>query len=237
MQRISYAAFAAVTTLSFTASAHPTIASGPAAANKSQKITMQLGHGCDGADTTQIKITIPSTVTSVRGLFSDFGKFTLTRDANDPNAVTNVRAITWTKPADDSTLLANDEAFYEFVFRAKVADVPFTQIGFVVEQTCKSAAGAITVVTWDQPPGSTTGEPAAQLTVVPSRISGWNKLVAPRAIAAADLPKYFGDAQIVWRGTEAYSANANTLAQIQATTGVSVLATDIAANDELWVKY
>ena len=236
--RSCFAAFAAVTAFSFTAVAHPTVASGPAAANKSQKITFQLGHGCDGDDTVKIKITIPSTVTNVRGMFSDFGKFEIARDPNDANPVTNIRSVTWTKAADNSTFLDEDTGFYEFTIRAKVADVPFTQIQFNVEQTCKNANGTVgTPIQWDQPPGSTTGEPAAQLTVVPSKIAGWNKIKLTRAIAAADLPKFFGDAQIVWKGAQAYSANANTVAQIQATQGASVLASDLAVDDEIWVKY
>lgn len=237
MQRASLAAFVAVTAFSFTVTAHPTVASGPAAANKSQKITFQLGHGCDGADTTKIKISMPAGITSVRGMFSDFGAPTLQRDPNNNNNTTNVQSVTWTKPADDSTLLDSDFGFYEFTFRARVADVPFTQLQFNIEQTCKSAGGVVSVVQWDQPPGATTGEPAAMLKVVPSRISGWNKITLTRAVAAADLPTYFGDAQIVWRGTEAYSPNANTMEMIQGTTGVTVLSTDLAIDDEIWVKY
>ncbi len=235
--RIHVAAFAAVTAFSFSALAHPTVASGPATANKSQKITFQLSHGCDGDDTIGIKISIPTGVTSVRGMFSDFGKPTITRDPNDANPVTNIRSVAWTKPIDDSTLLGEDVGFYEFVFRAKVADVPFTQLQFNVEQTCKPAGGTVTTVQWDQPPGATSGEPAPQLTVVPSKITGWNKITLTRAVLAADLPKFFGDAQIVWRGTQAYSSNANTLAMIQATAGVTVLATDLAVAEEIWVKY
>jgi len=235
--RLHLAAFAAVTAFSSTVVAHPTVASGPAAANKSgQKITFQVSHGCDGDDTIGIKISIPSGVTNVRGMYSDFGKPAIARDSTDTNPVTNIRAVTWSKPADDSQLLDEDVGFYEFTFRAKIADVPFTQLQFNIEQVCKSASGTITTVQWDQPPGATTGEPAAQLTVVPTKVAGWNKIAMSKAVAAADLPKFFGDAQIVWRGTSAYSSNINTLAMIQATAGVTLL-TDIAANDEIWVKY
>jgi hypothetical protein len=237
MQRVSFAAFAAVSALSFAAAAHPSVASGPAAANKSQKVTFQLSHGCDGADTTKIKVTLPSAITSVRGMFGELGTPSLQRDPNDSNPATNVRSITWTKPADDSKLLASDFGFYEFTFRARIADVPFTQLQLNVEQTCKAANGTISVVQWDQPPGAPSGEPAAMLVVVPARVPGWNKITVPRAVAAADLATYFGDAQIVWRGAEAYSPNANTTTMIQGTTGVTVLASDLAVGDEIWVKY
>lgn len=234
MQRVSVAAFAAVTMFSFSVAAHPSISSGPAFANKSgQKITFGISHGCDGADTVKIKVTIPTGVTSVRGLYSDFGRPVLTRDVNDVNPQANVRAVTWTKLDNE---LDNDEAFYEITLRAKIPDVPFTQLQWNVEQTCKKG-NVTTVVNWDQPPGATSGEPASMLKVVPQRVAGWNKFTLTTAVSVDDLPTYFGDAQIVWKGTSAFSPNANTRTMIQGTTGVSELTTGLAVGDEIWVKY
>jgi periplasmic copper chaperone A len=211
------------------AGAHPSIVSGPGFANKTQKITFGIGHGCEGADTIKIKIDIPAGVTSVRAVTSDFGRVSITKVG------TNVTSVTWTKAVANE--LPEDLAFYELTIRARVADVPFTKIQFNVIQTCRDANGQPFDVPWDQPPGSTTGEPAPLLTVVPARTSGWNKFVLPVAVTAADLPTYFGDALIAWKGTAAYSSNANTAAQIGATTGVTMLATDLAAADEIWVRY
>jgi periplasmic copper chaperone A len=220
----------AVLFASSTAVAHPSIASGPAFANKTQKITMGLGHGCDGADTLAITIDIPAGVTSVRPLFSDFGKPSVTKDANG-----NVTSVTWRKA--DVDLQPADIQFHELVLRARIPDVAFTQQQWITHQTCRDANGVETVVHWDQPPGSTTGEPAPILTVVPARLPGWNKVVLTKPIAAADLPTFFGDALIVWRGNSAFSSNPNTMTLIQGTAGVSVLSTDLAPNDEIWVKY
>jgi periplasmic copper chaperone A len=217
---------------SSTAVAHPSIASGPAFANKSQKITMGLSHGCDGADTLAITIDIPAGVTSVRPLFSDFGKPSVTKDSSG-----NVTSVTWRKT--DADLQSADIQFYEFTLRARIPDVGFTRQQWITHQTCRDANGVETLVHWDQPPGSTTGEPAPMLTVVPARLPGWNKVVlgANTTIAAVDLPTFFGDALIVWRGNSAFSSNPNTMTLIQGTAGVSVLATDLAPNDEIWVKY
>jgi periplasmic copper chaperone A len=211
------------------AHAHITVGSGPAFANKTQKITFAINHGCDGADTIKVKIDIPAQITSVRALVSDFGKPVLTKTG------ATVTSITWTKA--DAELLPADDGFYEIAIRARVADVPFTRIPFVLTQTCRDVNGVENVVPWDQPPGSTTGEPAPVLNVVPARLPGWNKFVLPVAVPVADLPIFFGDALIAWKGNAAYSANANTAAQIAATTGVTALSADLAAADEIWVRY
>jgi uncharacterized protein YcnI len=214
------------------AEAHPTVQSGPAAANKTQKIMFGLAHGCNGTDDTQkIRIEIPAGISSVRALYSAFGKPRIEKTG------ANVTAVEWQK--SDLDLLATDDGYYELTIRARVADVPFTTIYFNVIQTCKSSTGTITVVPWTEPPGSTTGDPAPALLVVPSRIPGWNKftLGATTTVAAADVPKYLSDAVIVWRGNSAYSSNANIMAMIASTPGVTALTGDLQPNDEIWVRY
>jgi uncharacterized protein YcnI len=211
------------------AEAHPSITSGPAAANKSQKITFGLSHGCEGADTVKIRIEIPAGISSVRALYSDFGKPSIEGTA------AAVTAVNWTKP--DADLLPADFGYYELVIRARVADVPFTNVMFKVFQTCKTIAGVETVVAWDQPEGSMTGEPGPQLVVVPSRVPGWNKYTLTTAVPFAKVPAYFGDAQIVWKGNAAYSPSAALAPLITGTPGVTALTADLASGDEIWVKY
>ena len=211
------------------AQAHASLTSGPAAAAKSQKLTFGVGHGCAGADTVRVRVDIPAGVTSVRPLFSDFGKPTVIRTG------TTVTAVEWAKA--DADVLAADDAYYELTIRARVPDAAFTRLQFNVTQTCRTAGGVETTVPWDQPPGSTTGNPAPLASVVPAHTTGWNKIVVGRSVAAADLPTYFGDAQIVWRGNAAYSPNASTMMQIGTTQGVTALSGDLAAGDELWVRY
>ena len=210
------------------AEAHPSVTSGPADAARTQKITFGMGHGCEGSDTLRVRIDIPAGVTSVRPLFSDFGKPSVIRNG------TTVTAVEWTKP--DADVLAADDAYYEHVIRARLPDAAFTRLQFNVTQVCRSAQGVETTVLWDQPPGS-TGNTAPLLTIVPAHTTGWNKIVVGRAVAEADFPIYFGNAQIVWRGNAAFSANAATMAQIGQTQGVTALTGDLAAGDELWVRY
>lgn len=214
------------------ADAHVSVASGPAFANTTQKITFSVGHGCNGADTIKIRVAIPAGVTSVRALTSDFGKPSVEKDAQ--NAIT---AVVWAKP--DADVQTDDFGYYELTLRARVPDVAFTQLQFNVDQTCRDKDGVETTVSWSHAPGDTTGEPAPLVKVVPSRQAGWNKVVigAGKTVAAADIPTYFADALIVWRGTSAYSANPNTMAMINNTTGVTALAADLVAGDEIWVRY
>lgn len=217
--------------LSTRADAHVSIISGPAAANKSQKITFGVGHGCTGADTLKIRVEIPAGVTSVRALYSDFGKPSIEGTA------AAVTAVTWTKDLAD--LQAEDFGYYELTIRARVADVPFSTILFNVYQTCRTAGGVETTVPWTELPGTVggTGDTAPGLIVVPARIPGWNKFTLAAAVPFANVPTYLGDAQIVWKGNAAYSSSAALAPMIANTPGVTALSTDLAAGDELWVKY
>jgi uncharacterized protein YcnI len=211
------------------ASAHVSIASGPAFAGTSQEIVFGVGHGCSGLDTYSVKVDIPAAVTSVRTETSDFGAVTLTKDA--ANVVT---AVTWQKP--DASVLEEDTAYYKLVLRIKVPNNPFTVLRFPAHQTCRSKDGATTTtVEWIAAEETDGGaEPAPTLVILPARMPGWNKLVVPAAVS--DLGTFFGDALIVWRGNAAYSANPSTTEQIAKTAGVTALSA-LAANDEIWVKY
>jgi hypothetical protein len=221
------------------AQAHITIASGPALANKSgQKISFAINHGCtatSGAklDTLSIRVDIPVGIdaTSVRALPSDFGATPIvTKTGND------VTSVEWDRnPAD---LQASDVSYYELTLRLKVLDVPFTRIPFVITQVCRPQGGTssddVTVI-WTGP--STNAEPSPQLVIIPSHVTGWHKLTLTTAIAAAEMGIYFGDAQIVWKGTSAFSANALVAGLIAMTPGVTSLTADLATGDEIWVKY
>lgn len=221
------------------ASAHITITTGPAIANKSgQKVTFAINHGCTSAagkklDTLSIQIDVPTGIdpTSVRAMPSDFAaQPVVTRDG------TNVTSIKWSRNPGD--LLSDDLAYYEITLRLKVLDVPFTRIPFVITQVCRPQGGTATddvTVVWTGP--SSNPEPSPQLVVVPAHTPGWNKLVLTAPVAAADLGTYFGDAQIVWKARAAFSANATVTAVIARTPGVSPLTTDLTSGDELWVKY
>lgn len=221
------------------ASAHIGIATGPALANKSgQKITFAINHGCTAVggaklDTLSIKVDIPTGIdpTSVRALPSDFGGTPIVTKAGN-----NVTSVKWDR--DPAELQASDVAYYELTLRLKVNDVPFTKIPWVITQVCRPQGGTVAddvTVVWTGP--STNAEPSPVLTVVPTHVAGWHKITLTTAILAADMGTFFGDAQIVWKGTSAFSSNAFTAALITMTTGVTALTADLAAGDEIWVKY
>jgi uncharacterized protein YcnI len=235
-KKLSAAIVAATSTLIATiASAHvSTNAGSPAPAGGSQEITLQIAHGCsvEGqttmTDTSSLKVDIPAGVTSVRAVSStDFPNVTVDKDGSG-----NVTAITWAKVPGSE--LDADTNFYKLTFRAKMPNAPFTKIYFKAHQKCKAPGKD---AEWIGIPGDTSGaEPAPEVIVLPAKTPGWNKFTVPVAVAAADMKSYFNDAQIVWKGTAAFSANAVTADQITKEPGVTPL-TELAANDEIFVKY
>jgi periplasmic copper chaperone A len=234
MRHTLFASFliAAVAAAPAVANAHVSIASGPGFANTTQEIAFGVGHGCAGADTYKVRVTIPAGVGSVRPLRSDFGKVSVEKDTAG-----TITAVTWQKAEADA--LDADLAYYKLVIRLKVPDMPFKTIYFPALQTCRAADGTLSTTDWKMLPTDPvvdggTDEPAPALMIMPARKPGWNKYVVAQAVP--DLGAAFGDAQIVWKGTAAFSANPTTAQLITSTSGVTAL-TSLAANDEIWVKY
>jgi periplasmic copper chaperone A len=204
---------------------------GPAFAGTNQILTFGVGHGCEGADTFRVAVQIPEEVTAVRALPSAWGEAVLAKD--DAGSVTSV---TWAKtdvrPADDQ--------YYQFGIRIAVPDAPFTKLYLPSTQTCRTAEGEERTVEWAARPEEIAAakegeEPpaAAWVWVVPERVPGWNKYTVAGSIEDLSV---FDDAQIVWAGDAAYSANAETMALIRSEDDVDELA-GIAAGAEIWVKY
>jgi periplasmic copper chaperone A len=204
---------------------------GLAIANTTQELVFGVGHGCEGADTSSVRATIPSGVTGVRAMTSDFGKATVTKDSAGI-----ATAVTWDRaPAE---LLAVDTNYYKLTIRAKLPNAPFTVVYFPTDQTCTQSDGGTLVTPWTNTsgvaPGPNDPEPAPAVALVPAHKPGWNKFTVP--VAVDNLALFFADAQIVWKGQQAFSPNATTTELIAGTAGVSAL-TSIAAGEEIWVKY
>ncbi|MGE3768357.1 MAG: DUF1775 domain-containing protein [Kofleriaceae bacterium] len=220
---------------SSTAFAHITVASGPAQAGKSAKVALAINHGCNSSseDTFKILVSFPAgTFSNIRPMRSDFGSYVFVKDGNQA-----ITGIEWTKPVADKRMA--DDSYYELVFKATMPNTPFTKVKLDITQTCVDAAGNTTTpVHWDD---SNSAEPAPRLTIAPQRVNtiGWNKITIPAntTVAATDLAAYFGDALIIWKGSAAFSTNPNTVEQINATTGVTLLAEALAAGDVIWVRY
>ena len=201
----------------------------PLIADSTQEVVFNVGHGCSGKDTYSVKIEIPEGVSGVRALGnSDFATVAVEAGAT----AGSVKSVTWTK--DASKVVAGDPNFYKLVLRFKAPKAPFTTLMFPATQVCREPGGAdLPPVHWVVAEGA-MGEPAPVARVLPARKTGWNKYTVP--VDIADVSKFFDDAQIVWKGNAAYSANAATADQIKSTAGVETL-TALAANDEIWVKY
>lgn len=217
------------------AGAHVGVSSGPATAKGSAVVTFSVGHGCEKLDTYKVRVEIPQSVTALRAMGGgELGPAVLERDAAGL-----VRYVTWTKPAG-SVQAEQDDIYYALNLRITVPDLPFTKVYFPIIQTCRAPDGTEKVTNWTainpvpNQAEATGMEPAAELVVLPARKAGWNKFTVPAAVA--DLAPYFADAEIVWKGTAAYSSNTATQDQIKATQGVTALSS-LAAGDEIWVKY
>lgn len=215
------------------ASAHVSTASGPATGDgaTATEVTLQIGHGCEESngtkhDTLSLKVDIPAGVKGLRAVSSpDFPVLKIDGSGD------NITAVTWSKAATDPGL-DTDSNFYKLTFRATMPDAAFTKLYFPSHQSCK---GGFTTE-WTKTPTNAAGSDAASVPLLPKRTSGWNKLPVKNAVAKADLPVFFKDAAIVWKGTSAYSANAVTAEQLGKEAGVTALES-LAAGDEIYVKW
>ena len=207
----------------------------PAVAATTQELTFTVGHGCEGADTTRIEVSIPEGVGGVRPLDSVFGKARLTKDATTGR----VTAVTWTKAEAD--VLEEDTQLYKLTLRAALPDVPFTTLFFPTVQTCRKADGTVLTAKWvalstehDHSGGGTTPElPAPALFVLPARTPGWNKYTVTQHVHDLTV---FGDAQIVWAGKAAYSPSAQITSLLAQEPDTQVLR-EIHPDTEIWVRY
>jgi periplasmic copper chaperone A len=210
--------------------AHVSVTS-PGYAGQNQVLTFSVGHGCEGADTFKLEVTIPKEVTSLRAVPSLFGEAELKADAAGV-----ITSVVWTK----STVRPADDQYYQLQLRIKVPDAPFTTLYFPTKQSCRTADGKESTVDWAALPvaGADPSDeegppPAPALVILPTRVPGWNKYTVKNELKDLTV---FNDAQIIWAGDAAYSGNAATADLIKAEEGVEPLTT-IKAGAEIWVKY
>ena len=203
----------------------------PGFANQTQVLTFSVGHGCEGADTSRIEVTIPEGVTSVRAVPNVFGAVEVKKDDTGV-----VKSVVWTS----SQPRASDDFYYQLQIRAKLPDAPFTTLLFPTKQTCNNDGNEI-ISDWSATPeeAEAAGDseegplPAPTVAILPARKPGWNKFSVKSKLTDLTV---FDDAQIVWAGDAAYSSNPATQEQIKNEDGVSELK-EIAANTDIWVKY
>jgi uncharacterized protein YcnI len=231
-------ALASVLVIADQAQAHVSV-TGPAFADSTFVATFSIGHGCTDAsngdahlDTKSLTIEIPAGVTSVKPV--DSAAFDMWTTAVDGEG--NVTSVTYEKTM--SRLRDGDPAYYtDIKIRMQAPDAPFTRLTFLAHQTCGYLAGTPADITVDWVSTDGSGEPAAQLAVLPARSPGWNKYTNTQHLHGTDtLAYFFGDALIVWVGDAGYSSNPETRALIEADATKSAL-TEIHPDSELWVRY
>lgn len=132
------------------ASAHVTLEAREAPAHSFFKAQFLAGHGCNGAATTSIQVTIPEGVVGVKPMpkpgwtltVAD-GPYIHPLQVHGKTVTAGVRSVTWRGG------LLPDAWADEFVLVAQLPDLPVgTVIYFPVVQQCEG-----TVEHWDQIPG------------------------------------------------------------------------------------
>ena len=155
--------------------AHIVLAEPVALANTSYRATLRVGHGCSGAATSAIRVTVP---TGFRGakpmpkvgwiLFIKSAKLDKPYDDHGKPVTEDVSEISWTAASRDSWL--PDAHFDEFVMQGSAAQAGPTW--FKVLQTCDQTSN-----NWAEIPvtGIATNKlknPAVLLEIIPSEQAG-----------------------------------------------------------------
>ncbi len=213
------------------ANAHVSVTSGTAYAGSYYQVDLAVPHGCDGADTESIEVEIPASLSGVRPVFAFTGDSSAVSIEKDGSGA--VTKLTYTRSND----AGEDSNAYSISFRGKLADVPFTTLYFPTTQTCFGGAVSAWVGTGGHDHHGSSAEsselPAPSMMVYPTRHPGWNEYTAQDHLHDMSI---FNDAEIVWKGSAAYSPNTATMEMIEADENSSVLE-QIHPDESFWVKY
>lgn len=149
----------------------------PAAlAGRSYKAALRVGHGCDGAATTAIRVTIPTGFTGAKPmpkagwvLSTKVSKLVTPYDNHGKLVTEDVSEITWTAASKDNWL--PDAHYDEFVLRGGLPAADGA-MWFKVLQTCDRGS-----IDWSEVPASGISikglkAPAALLEIIPSGSAG-----------------------------------------------------------------
>ena len=158
------------------AQAHVTLLDGAAAAGTGYRAALRVGHGCEGAPTTGMTVTIPAGFNGAQPmpkagwtLSTKVGKLAEPYEAHGKKFAEGVQEISWTANSAEAAL---PDAYYEeFVFRGTTPAKPGA-LWFKVVQSCAKGSND-----WVQVPEngqSTKGLkfPAAKLDVLDVQAAG-----------------------------------------------------------------
>lgn len=160
----------ALSTWASAAFPHIVLQDGAAAANASYRATFRVGHGCDGAATTGIKISIPAGFAGAQPMpkagwtvRSVTGKLAEPYTAHGKTFTEGVVEIHWTANSADTALPSD---FYdEFVLRGTTPAKP-GPLWFKVLQTCTQGSVGWVEVPTDGTSTKGLKSPAALLDVL-----------------------------------------------------------------------
>jgi uncharacterized protein YcnI len=149
---------------------------GAAAAGAGYRATLRVGHGCEGASTTGMQVTIPAGFNGAQpmpkagwAVVTRVGKLAEPYEMHGTKFTEGVLEITWTANTRESAL---PDAFYdEFVINGTTPKKP-GPVWFKVLQSCEKGANA-----WVEIPASGTSTkglklPAALLEVLDVQAAG-----------------------------------------------------------------
>lgn len=219
---------------------------GPAVQNATVELNLNVPHGCDGADSYSVQVTLPAELNAEvvapahpappRPMDNVFGPAVPLSHAD------RTTTVTWTRTSKE-LVYSEDSRFYKFVVRVKLPNAPFTTLYFPTVQTCLDAEGEPTLkANWtavggehdhDAEASEETEEPAPSLLVLPARTPGWNKYTVSEHVHDLSV---FRDAEIVWAGDKAFSVNPETVKLIERD-DKATLFDAIHPGTEIWVKY
>ncbi|MCV6598250.1 MAG: DUF1775 domain-containing protein [Mangrovicoccus sp.] len=149
--------------------AHATLEVKEAPVNKNYKAVIRISHGCDGAPTKSVSLSIPEGVISVKPmpkagweLSSKTAAYAKTYEYHGPKSE-GVTEITWTGVLEDGH-------YDEFIFRARITDsfTPGDVIYFPVVQTSTEDANPWVEIPAEGQSRRDLDHPAPGLTVTPA---------------------------------------------------------------------
>ena len=173
---IQFVAACAVSMGVGSAFAHVTLQDQAAAAGASYRGVLRVGHGCAGAATNAITVTIPQgfngaqpLVKSGWALSTKVGKLDQAYEMHGTKYTEGVLEITWTAKTADDTL--PDAYADEFVFRGTTPKKPGT-MWFKVVQGCVKGANSWTEIPAAGQNAHSLKYPAARLDVLDVQAAG-----------------------------------------------------------------
>ena len=194
--RLRFAAALTVSAWASPALAHIVLENGQAPVASYYKAVLQVGHGCQGAATTAVAVTLPVGFKGAKpmpkvgwAVTAEAAPVAAPYDRHGQRVTEDVRVVRWTAASPAGAL--PDAHYDEFVLRGQLPDAP-GPLWFAVRQSC----GAV-VQDWLEVPAtgtSTTGLtwPAARLLVTPvatAQPAGLTPSPAARSqVLAAEIP-------------------------------------------------